>query len=284
MTFNLDKLDIKIDKKEVNRIYYSYNGKKYLYKRSKRLENCYNELIAEKIAKKLNIPCSHYIYSTYEGFVGVSSELFDTSNFVSMKELFKNVYGKVIESDGYEDLEYYTKNDLESIWNALKIKCIKEKIPKEKVKTLMTQIIKIFMFDMLIANSDRHTDNLGLIITNNSIEVAKIFDNEEMLSEYGLYDGEYCIKVEEDDYEKSTDSNPINIFEKFFNISASEYEDTFKKMLELISDENIEEIFKELENEEVPVNEEIKEKVLSKFKTHRDVTNRYFFNKSRRIK
>ena len=278
MTFNLNDMDIKVVNTNEHGYQYLYNGKKYFFKKWSLLHGCYNELVAEKIARRLGIPCCHYIFTDDDGFLGVSSEMIDDENFITMKEFLKSVYGQVFyrEFKGrkIEDEEYRTKNTLESIWFALEQKYGDKENGQEIIRNVMDGIVKVFMFDILIGNSDRHTDNLGLIITEDNAEVAKIFDNEELFSDYALCEGSYSIYVEDSDYYEK-----INSIEKFFSISAKEYEEEFKKYLDVISRESIEEIFKELESEDVPIEESIKNRLIDRFEQNRKLLSNYFLRK-----
>ena len=275
MTFNLDKMDIKIIKEDIHGLVYIYNNKKYFYKKCNNMKICYNELIAEKIANQMNIPCCHYIFSEKDGFIGVSSEMIINENYMSMKDFLNSVYGTIykINPNGQKqiDTEYETKNTLESIWHAIELK-YKNK-SQEKVFKVMDSIVKIFMFDILIGNSDRHTDNLGLIVTDDNVEVAKIYDNEEMLSEYALYDGEYSIHVENEDI-----NDNVNSIDKFLKISSTSYTKELIKYLKIISKDNIELMFKELEKDGVYVDRNIKTHILKEFELNTLILRKHISN------
>jgi hypothetical protein len=283
MTLDLDDLGISTTKDNNGHYHFFYQQKEYIYKDCKNLESCYNELIAKKIADKLSIPCCDYIFTYYRGNVGVSSELFDITNYISIKDMLKETYGEVpieINNIKYIDDEFRSKNNLESNWFALEKKYFEYENRQEIVERLMNQIVKIELFDFLIGNSDRHTDNYG-IINEEEIHISQIFDNEEMLSEYALYEGYYSIQVTEEDYIEieNNKSNPINIFEKFFETSSTEYQKEFEKMLDVITDESIDEIFNELKDDGVFINEVIKEKIKKKFKIHREIIERFINSK-----
>lgn len=271
MIYDLDELDIEI----VGEIHfgtdfsYKHNGKMYYYKKAKNLEKIYNEIIAEKLAKKLNIPCCHYIMSFHNNDVGISSEMFDKENYVSMEDFLESVYGK---------RKIDSSNNLEAIWFALE-----SRFDEETVKRVMDDIVKMFMFDILIGNIDRHTKNYGLIIKDGRVELSKIFDNEEMLSDDSIYDGDYSILVGPEDYISIENfyQDPVNIFHKFFNVSASDYKDRFLQMLPVISEESLEDIFKEMESEGIKIIPEIKQKILDKFSINRNLINKYFSSKAK---
>ena len=281
MTFDFDNMDIKIEKNHEQGFEYTYNDKRYLYKKSKNGDFLY-ELLAEKIAKKLSIPCCHYILTYDDGIANISSEMFDTRNYISLRELLKEVYGKVtyfgLLDEKRTDYLYKSKNDLEDIWFALDKKYGLREDGQELVSKLMQDIVRIFLFDAVIANSDRHTENIGFIDDGKNVELAPLFDNDYMLSECALYDNDYSMFVESGDYferqdyaDFATDEEPSNSLEKFFNISASEYKSDISEMLNVTSRESLEEIFNELEKEGVPIPSEKREGIISKFELNNNI-------------
>lgn len=54
----------------------------------------------------------------------------------------------------------------------------------------------LYNFDVLIGNSDRHTENYGLFITDADVSFAPLFDHENMLDDRAIYDGEYCLGID----------------------------------------------------------------------------------------
>lgn len=294
MTFDLDNMNINIEKEEAQTIEYTYNGKRYMYKISKS-GGFYNEIVAEKIANRLDIPCCHYILTHYNDNTGVSTELFDRTNYIDLYYIFKCVYGKVtyhgLLDEKRHDYKYKTKNNLEDIWYALDTVFATRKNSQEIVEDLMSKIVKVFLFDMIIANSDRHAENIGFIVTENSADLAPLFDNDFMLSEFALYDHDYSVYVEGNDYLTTNefinlDNNKkyCNTLEKFFNISATEYEDEIKEMLEVISKESLEDIFSELEQEDVYIPQLIKNKMIDNLSFNKKYIEDYLAKKNNSIK
>jgi hypothetical protein len=294
MTFDLDNMNINIDKEEAQTIEYTYNGKRYMYKISKSGE-FYNEIVAEKIANRLDIPCCHYILTHYNDKTGVSTELFDRTNYIDLYYILKCVYGKVtyhgLLDEKRHDYKYKTKNNLEDIWYALDTVFATRKNSQEIVEDLMSKIVKVFLFDMIIANSDRHAENIGFIVTENSVDLAPLFDNDFMLSEFALYDHDYSVYVEGNDYlttkefiNRDNNKKYPNTLEKFFNISATEYEDEIKEMLEVISKESLEDIFSELEQEDVYIPQLIKNKMIDNLSFNKKYIEDFLAKKNNSIK
>lgn len=288
MTFDLDNMNIKIQDDQYNKpkksFVYTYNGKRYFYKQSKK-GDFYNEIIAEKIANKLGIPCCHYIVTYSDGIANLSSEMFDTTHYISLSEILESVYGN---NDKQDIFNYKSKNNLEDIWLALDAKYGFRENGQELVSKLMKKIVKVFFFDVIIANSDRHADNIGFIDNGKTVDLAPLFDNDYMLSEYALYDNDYSMLVDSDNYEErenyinsDIDLEPRNTLEYFLKISASEYQAELSGMLDVISRDSLEEIFEEIK-EEIMVPDQKKEKIIRLFETNRNVINRIIEQKKTR--
>ena len=261
MFFDLNNLDIK--EKERNffgrSILFSYHDEEYYYKSNKSIDSIYNELIAKKIADRLGIICCEYYQASYYESLGVVSKVFNKDNFHSISELLLDYYGK---EKG--------KNNINSISILLD-----NRFPIDISERLKEELKTIFLFDALIGNCDRNTDNFGLIIDSNP-RFAPLYDNENMLSDYGIYEGDYTLGIDEYDVKE-------NLLYKL--LDQDEYSrNKLKEMLPVISEESLEEIFTELESE-YEINPYIKEKVLKKFSINRNMIERYYNQKvKRRIK
>ena len=271
MYFNLNEIDAdllyKPDKE--SGILFKYQDKFYFFKTNLSIEDRYNELIAEKIANKLGLKCAKYYLGEYCNYKGVVSEMFDVRNYKSMDEFLYSVYGD----------DCFEKNNLEDIWNALSIK-----FNQEQTEKIMNDIVNVFLFDILIANNDRHANNLGLIIKDNNVELAPIFDNDNMLREIAMNDGAFFLGIDRNDYYNyvTGESKNDNVFDKFIRISDSEYTERLKRMLPLISDESINNIFKELEEDGVIVPKEKREDIIKRFrKNYNIIENKIYKNKTR---
>lgn len=267
MIYDLDKLEIKIldRKKFYDGVTFEYNNELFYYKKVKNIRNYYNELIAEKLAKKLGVACCEYYHAYYDDEIGIVSKMFDKTKFVSMEDYLKSKY----QNDNISD-----RNNLEDIWNAFLLD-----FDEKTVEKLMTQLVNIFMFDSLIGNADRHTENYGLIITDKTVDFAPLYDNENMLSDEAIYEGEYCLGIEYSDYENE---NQENLLYKFLNISADFYKEELKEKIKYISEESLEEIIKELEKDEIIIPSAIKSDILKRFSCNRNMINNYFNGKKRK--
>ena len=248
MEINLNELDIKIKKKVYfsTAMIFSYLGEDYYYKSNKTISNIYNELIAEKIANRLGVPCCEYYLGSYNESLGTISKMFSKENYFSMSDLLISNYGVT-----------KNKNNLKDI-SAM----FDETFPKDVSDKLKQDLLDIFLFDALIGNCDRNTDNYGLIVDGNP-RFAPLFDNENMLSDYSIYYGNYTLGIDKNDDEEE------NILYKLLedNDEASE---RLERMLPVISDESLEYIFYELEWEYY-INPYLKDEILTKFRINRNM-------------
>ena len=140
----------------------------YLKKGGKTLGiNSGNEPISEYLASQLldilEYPHVKYNLENYRGKLVSSCELI-TNKEISMIPIFY-----MLETPNYESLIRYCKKN-----------------------NIIDDLYRMFIFDFIICNSDRHLRNIGLLFNSNTYEViglAPIFDNGVgMLSYYVLGD------------------------------------------------------------------------------------------------
>lgn len=125
-----------------------------------------NELVCNKLANQLNIPCAEYEPATYEEDTGLV-----TYNVAKHHEKLINsgeLYRYNIKENSYEEfdnlIDYYKDRDIYNI----------------NKKQVMLDIYKIMVFDALTMQQDRHLYNIHFIIDklDNSLKVAPLIDNE----------------------------------------------------------------------------------------------------------
>lgn len=244
--------------------FYQNNDKIYYFKEVDNSNMIYNELIAEEIAYDYKIPCAHYDLAILNGNKGVISECFIPKNgkFFKMKEVLESCF---------ENIELDNKrNNLQDIWYALEFRYKNINI----VKKIMNQVVNMFMFDTLIGNMDRHYLNYGIIEEDGDINISPLFDNERMLTYCSIYFGGYSLGIDKNDcflngLNLEYDDNYLL---KFLSVSASEYKDYYMSKLWIISDENIDRIFKRVENRtNTKIDNDIKNDMKKKFKINRNM-------------
>ena len=246
MLYNFDELEGKELKKTYDGrvIKFDLGGEVLYYKRPRFVDYYYNEVLAYKIGTSLNYNMTPYDFASYQDSIGWVSKNILNNSYVNMDDLLNRVYSSNTNK----------KNNLCDIKQAFEILFL------DKSDLLFEQLIDIFLFDVLIGNSDRHTENYGLFITEADVSFAPLFDHENMLDDRAIYDGEYCLGIDSGDYYNWQE----NLFYKFLDKYGSDYADKMLRMLPVISEANLLKMFSEFE-EETDVNDSIKEKVLKRF-------------------
>lgn len=258
--FQIDKLGEKIrNSNSVNAYIFDYNGKEYIFKRTKEREKKYNELVAEKIANRMNIPCAHYFLGSYKGEEVIVSKMFDTRHYYSMNKFLKTHAPRYNELDGH---------NLTNIWNSFD-----NVFDQKTTEKLMGQLVKIFLFDILIDNRDRHDENIGLIIEGGDVNFAPLFDNDMMFDALSAKMDDISLGLEDGDVNGhlfDTEYNEGDLLTKFLRISDNKFLEELEGYLPIIEEDSITEILLELKEEGIDISEDDKEAILENFKYNLD--------------
>lgn len=226
-----------------------YQNSIYYLKYIKSLYTLYNEMLAEFLAEDYGINVTYSDIFTYDGNYGMMS-----------KEIKNNNDLYIPMTDIIEDHQ----NNLEDIWYGLCKKYNDQNI----VEQLMEQIVNLFIFDVLLSNSDRHISNYGLIKNDKTISLAPIFDNEYVLSSL---EGYYSLGIDSNDYRND---QGIHFLLKFLEISDSRYIKLIKSKLWIISKENVLRTIERIEKRiGSSMQQNIKDEIIYKFNSHRQVIN-----------
>lgn len=230
---------------------FDYNGETYYYKKNKRIDSCYKELIAAELLKKLNLPYVEYDLACNGEEIGVISKSF-------LKKGEKIIYIEDILIPGEQDI---VRTSLEGIWNSLEIRY------KDKglVKDLMDQIVTMFLFDVIIANYDRHVGNIVLIESNGKLRLSPIFDNEMGLDRASIQHNYYSLSTTKDD------PCDCNVLYEFLRYSDSSYREKLESFLPVIEETSLLDIFDKIEiNTKAKIPRMIKIEILEAFNENRN--------------
>ena len=213
------------------------------------------EMISKSIAFLLGIPYLKESIAILNDKYGLLSKSYlkDDDKSYNLHNLMQNYF---YENNDDELLDYRklaSLNNLEDIWFALEDRYEDKNI----VKNLMDGITNIFMFDLLVGESDRTLRNIEIIESHNTVTLAPLYDTSSILA-----DKSTALGVDEDDYLKS-DLDKLN---KFIENSDTAYKEKFYSYLNTLDSIGIEKIIEETEREnDFIIDNNLKNEIITKF-------------------
>lgn len=240
---------------------FEYEGKEYFYKYNDNIA-LYNELVAEELAQDFGIDHVNYYLAIFDNHQGYISESYkkDNVDYIFGSDLLYECYGYMTENRNIEEF-----NNLESIWDALEYHYANNPNKNQIISNLMSQIVNMFIFDIIICNYDRHSDNWEIMETANEIKLAPIYDNEGMLKASGKT---AFVSMTLEEKIHTILWKTIADFQK---VSSSEFSDIIKEKLWIISEENLINIFTRIENKTgIPMSDIYKKYYLQEYKSHKN--------------
>lgn len=211
------------------------------------------EMISKSIAFLLGIPYLKESIAILNDKYGLLSKSYLKENDKSynLHNLMQNYFYEYND----ELLDYKklaSLNNLEDTWFAIEDRYEDEDI----VKSLMDGITNIFMFDLLIGESDRTLRNIEIIESDNNVVLAPLYDTSSILT-----DKNTALGVDENDYLKSD----IEKLDKFLENSDSSYKEKFYSYLNTLDSIGIEKIIEETEIEnDFIINNSLKDEIITK--------------------
>ena len=214
------------------------------------------ELISKSIAFILGIPYLDESIAILNDKYGLLSKSYlkDGDKSYNLQSLMQNYF---YENNDEEELLDYKKlaslNNLEDIWFALEDRYEDNDI----VKKLMEGITNIFMFDLLLRESDRTLKNIEIIENGTDIKLAPLYDTSSIFSDTNTKLG-----IDEEDYLK----NDIDKLNKFLEYSDNSSKEKFYSYLETLDSIGIEKIIEETEKENnLIISNDLKDELIAKF-------------------
>lgn len=260
---------------------FSYEGEIYFFTFDARAE-IFSALFAEEVANDMGISNVSYDLARIGNIKGHISKNFITpkAKYITGEEILKIAYKEVIyqelRENGYipfdeeSDIQVYTKyNNLEDIWAAL------EKIYRDRpnmqeiVRHLMSQIVDMFIFDILTGQPDRHTKNWMIVeYQDGNVELQPLFDNARAFFNY-LDFTLMCLPITSRQNGFTPIKNIYDNLQMFLTISTDEFKKRLLKNFWILTDENILNIITRIENKiGCPLSEDIKRKYKAKWKNY----------------
>ena len=213
------------------------------------------EMISKSIAFLLGIPYLKESIAILNDKYGLLSKSYlkDDDKSYNLHNLMQNYF---YENNDDELLDYRklaSLNNLEDIWFALEDRYEDKNI----VKNLMNGITNIFMFDLLVGESDRTLRNIEIIESYNTVTLTPLYDTSSILA-----DKSTALGVDEDDYLKSD----LDKLDKFIENSDTAYKEKFYSYLNTLDSIGIEKIIEETEREnDFIIDNNLKNEIITKF-------------------
>lgn len=234
-----------------------YENDVYFYKYNN-MTIPYSELVAEELANDFGIDHVSYDLAVLNQYKGVLSKNFkkDNGNYILGEEILKDFF---VDN---QDIEVH--NSLEDIWDAFEYRYQNYPNKEELIKLLMNDIINIYIYDIITCQSDRHSQNWGLIEDDNKVSIQPVFDNERILSTNGR---QALVNLTIDEV---GNSNLLFNLIEFMRISSVDYTELIKEKWWIISDQNLNSIFKRIEDKTgYPMSNDVKQYYLREYQYHR---------------
>ena len=226
--------------------------KKYYYKIS---NYPYHELICYFLGKRMAIEVTPYDLATYKGNFGVISKSYckDGYDYVPGYKMLEQYYReskKIMRDMGlrrkhwinfFTGPQFVCMNNLETITQAIDY-MYKAKYSEEQIFKCNYKMVKQFCFWILTGQFDKSSHNWELELSNDSIDVVPVFDNEASFPtsqqvipfSVGSLDNMHSL---------------TDILTSFLRISSSEYIEVFLDLYNKSNELAFEESIKEVESQ-----------------------------------
>lgn len=252
------------------------NNEYYYFKPS---GSIYEEIMASECAKFLGISSSEVDLAIFHNFEGIISKSYrkENCNYISLldilqKYLINNKNTNILEQMGYvldieiEDLEdelFISKeiNNLEIIWQALDEKYQN----KEEISKIMHDLVLRFILNILILQNDAEPQNYEIEESENEINLMPFIDGELCFMHSEFFESYSSLAINFNDIDNNYDH-----LREFLKISSQEYIDLFLEKFDLLTLEQFNIIFKNIEKRikvEIPTN--IKKRIILSYKINR---------------
>lgn len=223
------------------------------------------EMISKSIAFLLGIPYLKESIAILNDKYGLLSKSYlkDDDKSYNLHNLMQNYFYGNNDDELLDYRKLASLNNLEDIWFALEDRYEDKNI----VKNLMDGITNIFMFDLLVGESDRTLRNIEIIESYNTVTLAPLYDTSSILA-----DKSTALGVDENDYLKSD----LDKLDKFIENSDTAYKEKFYSYLNTLDSIGIEKIIEETEREnDFIIDNNLKNEIITKFNSRINMFKEY---------
>ena len=260
----LDNCKRQLANKEKRRYWVYIDGVEYYFKPSDSEDCGYNELIAYYAAKLLEIDCCFYDLACLNGVYGVISKslrhpdqnliaaetilddyiINNTDIIEGMLTAAMNYYyyddtRKEMVARNMKDITADDVNNLAVIEKALEFRYA-HKYGFEEIQKLMDQIIRMFIFTILLKDYDKHSGNYMFIEGRDTINLAPLLDNGLIF---------HSVKtISLSTSFRDRDSDSITALKNFLVIYSNDYLCLLQEMLKKLND-NFDKLISQVEDQ-----------------------------------
>lgn len=187
------------------KFWFYFQNHLFLYKKvAYSIYEAYGEILSQNIANVLDIPCAHYMLADFDYQNDTIDDFKESRGVITVNFLKEGerlvpigeIISQVLHSDIFPDFEkqklygiyqldkdiaIHKMNNLEDLWPILEHYFSNYKNKDIIVYTIMDYLVRVYFFDLITLQGDRHIWNFGVIIDKeNNVRPAPLFDNSNM--------------------------------------------------------------------------------------------------------
>lgn len=156
------------------KVWLKKDGKKFLFKTGASNFEIFAEIISSELAQQCGFRTAFYDFAILDGKSGVITPSFLNMGdmIISGEKYLQNASEIALQNNLYMD---FRKNSIENILNAVALQ------ENQNIDDIMSQLIRMWCFDLAIMESDRNKTNWSIIKKmNGNVELAPIYDCSTM--------------------------------------------------------------------------------------------------------
>lgn len=218
------------------------------------------------------------------------------SLLLKFHDIFNDLYGMYDKEFIKIENSLIKANNVFDLWSVIENYCHINGFNVANADKIINKLINLLIFDIITSQGDRHSNNWGLIVNKNNmtLRLAPLYDNSNMCNlnrgkalktihgyierletnlpevkrgrienrlKESINHAKSCLKIVPEDI--GTRSNNITMLSELFNMSNEELKNEVIEKIKRLSQENLQNIFRRIENRlKISIPEEIKDVVL----------------------
>lgn len=215
-----------------------WKNSEWLFKRITCKKDCINEVFWGYVLHHFPIASVDYDLAVQKGIYGVISKNFNLNHddTYSLNKLI-NIYKRKMTGSTFTHMGYNYKNIIQMY------QVVFEKFGEKYINALKTETLKAFILQILLGNSDLHSNNIDVIIDKKP-KLIPLYDFERYgktrLQKHSLtpFQMEYC----------GSQSNPQKTLLKFLKKATQEELNILRLFMTIIEEIDFNRVLEEMEN------------------------------------